>query len=139
MTRVWVRTALHRDERGQALVEELVALAILALSVGIVLTSIYTGTAGVKAKHQQVSAEALARSKLELIVDAPYNSDPVSSPYPAVSPVPGYSVNVTIEYWEASSETFISSVWDDGMQKITVSVSGSEGAILDLTCYKVDR
>lgn len=139
MTRLGVWTALHRDERGQALVEELVALAILALSVGVVLTSIYTGTAGVNAKHQQVSAEALARSQLELIVDAPYSADPVSSPYPAVSPVAGYSVNVNIEYWVASSESFISTVWDDGMQRITVSISGSEGAILNLTCYKVDR
>lgn len=139
MTRVGVRIAWHHDERGQALVEELVSLAILALSVGIILTSIYTGTTGVKAKHQQVSAEALARSQLELIVDAPYSADPISSPYPVVSPVVGYSVNVNIEYWEASTETFISSVWDDGMQRITVSVSGSEGTILDLTCFKVDR
>jgi type II secretory pathway pseudopilin PulG len=134
-----VRAALHHDERGQALVEELIALAILALSVGIILTSIYTGISGVKAKHQQVSAETLARSQLELIIDAPYSANPVASPYPAVSPVAGYSVKVSIEYWRAFSETFISSVWNDGMQKIAVSVSGSEGVILDLTCYKVDR
>ncbi len=134
-----VRAALHCDERGQALVEELIALAILALSMGIILTSIYTGTAGVKAKHQQVSAEVLARSQLELIIDAPYSANPVSSPYPSVTPVSGYSVSVNIEYWRAFSGTFISWVWNDGMQKITVSVSGSEGVILDLTCYKVDR
>ena len=134
-----VRSALRCDERGQALVEELIALAILALSVGIILTSITTGTAGVKAKHQQVTAEALARSQLELIINAPYSPNPVSSPYPSVASVSGYSVNVNIEYWQASSETFISSVWNDGMQRVTVSVSGSEGVILDLTCYKVDR
>jgi type II secretory pathway pseudopilin PulG len=134
-----VCTALHHDERGQALVEELIALAVLALSVGIILTSIYTGTAGVKAKHQQVNAEVIARSQLELIVDAPYSSNPVASPYPSVAPVTGYSVSINIEYWVASSEAFISSVWDDGMQRITVSVSGSEGAILNLTGYKVDR
>jgi type II secretory pathway pseudopilin PulG len=134
-----IRTALHSDERGQALVEELIALAILALSVGIILSSIYTGTAGVKAKHQQVSAEALARSQLELIIDAPYSPDPVSSPYPSVTLVNGYAVSVSIEYWQASSEKFVSQVRNDGMQRITVSVSGSEGVILDLTCYKVDR
>ena len=134
-----VRTVLHTNEHGQALVEELIALAILALSVGIILTSIYTGTAGVKAKHQQVSAETLARSQLELILDAPYSANPVTTPYPAVSPVTGYSVNVSVEYWQFSSGTFISSVWNEGMQKINVSVSGSEGVILDLTCYKVDR
>jgi len=107
--------------------------------VGIILTSIYTGISGVKAKHRQVSAETLARSQLELIIDAPYSANPVSSPYPSVTPVSGYSVNVNIEYWRAFSETFISSVRNDGMQKITVSVSGSEGVILNLTCYKVDR
>jgi type II secretory pathway pseudopilin PulG len=139
MIRAASRTMLHCDERGQSLVEELIALAILALSVGILLTSIYTGTAGVKAKHRQVSAEMLARSQLELIQDAPYSADPISAQYPAVAAEPGYTVNVNIEYWRASSETFISSLWDDGMQKITVSVSGSEGAILDMTCYKVDR
>ncbi|MEJ2561791.1 MAG: hypothetical protein P8Z42_03790 [Anaerolineales bacterium] len=139
MMRAASRRALHRDERGQALVEELIALAVLALSVGILLTSIYTGTAGVKAKHSRVSAEVLARSQLELIQDSPYSADPISSPYPPVAPEPGYTVAVSIEYWQASSETFISSLWDDGMQKITVSISGSEGLILDLTCYKVDR
>jgi type II secretory pathway pseudopilin PulG len=139
MISMQIHTALHTNERGQALVEELIALAILALSVGIILTSITTGTAGVKAKHQQVSAEVLARSQLELIIDAPYSPNPVSAPYPFVTPVSGYTVNVNIEYWQASSETFISSVWNDGMQKVTVSVSGSEGVILDMTCYKVDR
>jgi type II secretory pathway pseudopilin PulG len=139
MMRAASEAMLHRDERGQALVEELISLAILALTVGILLTSIYTGTAGVKAKHRQVSAEMLARSQLELIQDAPYSADPISAPYPAVTPEPGYTVDVSIEYWEAASETFISSLWEDGMQKITVSVWGNEGAILDLTCYKVDR
>ena len=133
----WVRA--HHDETGQTLTDELVALAILAMLVSIVLLSISTGIAGVKTKDQRVAGETLARSQLELILDASYSADPTAIPYPTVAPITGYTVDTTIEYWNAASESFSSVVQNDDMQKITVSVSGTEGQILQLECYKVER
>jgi hypothetical protein len=131
--------SIHHDQRGQTLPGELIALAILAVSVGIVLLTIYTGMEGVKVKQQRTVGETLARSQLELIVDTSYRSDPTAVPYPTVAPVSGYSVGVDVEYWTAPDGPFTTTVRDDGLQKIMVSVSGSEGEILQLECYKVDR
>lgn len=133
------RIRLFGDEKGQTLPEELVSLAILAFAVSIVLLTIYTGTVGVKIKHERVSGSTLAKSQLELITDAAYSADPTAVPYPTVSPVTGYTVEVSVEYWTAPDGPFTTTVRDDALQMITVSVSGREGIILQLERYKVDR
>ena len=126
-------------ETGQSLVEELVALAIVSLGLVIVIAALSTGSMGVGTANDRVTAENLGRSQLELIKDAAYSPDPTVGPYPTVSPVQGYTVTVGIEYWIAPSGPFTSTVRDDGLQKLTVSVSGSEGALMQLEGYKVDR
>ena len=126
-------------EEGQSLVEVLVAIAITGLCLVIVIAGLSTGSMGVRTAGDRVTAENLARSQLELIKDAVYSPDPTASPYPTVSPMPGYSVAVGIEYWIAPSGPFTSAVRNDGLQKVTVSVSGVGGTLLALEGYKVDR
>jgi len=126
-------------EAGQSVVEELVALAIVSLGLVIVIAALSTGSKGVGTANDRVTAENLARSQLELIKDAAYSPDPTVSPYPTVSPVQGYAAAVGVEYWIAPSGPFTSTVRDDGLQKVTVSVSGGKGAVLELEGYKVDR
>ena len=139
LNRVVNRIRLLGDERGQTLTEELVSLAILAFTVSIVLLTIFTGTAGVKVKHERVSASNLAKSQLELITDATYSPDPTAVPYPTVAPETGYTVDVGVEYWTAPDGPFTTTVRDDGLQKIIVSVSGDDGDIMQTESYKVDR
>ena len=127
------------EERGQTLTEELVALAIFAFAVSIVLLTIFTGTVGVKTKHDRVNASILAKSQLELITDAPYSADPTAVPYVSVLPVTGYTVDVSVEYWIAPDGPFTTTIRNDALQKVTVSVTGDEGIILQLERYKVDR
>ncbi|MBS3753805.1 MAG: hypothetical protein KGY46_10525, partial [Anaerolineales bacterium] len=86
----------------------------------------------------------LARSQSELIKNAPYESNPTSSPYPTVAPDPDYTVSVTIEYWDwdPSTETgvFIKTPGNnEGMQKIIVSVSSDGDTLKQISTYKVDR
>jgi len=126
-------------ETGQSLVEELVAIAIVSLGLVIVMAAFSTGTMGVSTTNDRVTAENLGRSQLELIKDAAYSPDPTVTSYPTVSPVQGYATAVGIEYWIAPSGPFTSTVRDDGLQKVTVSVSGSKGALLQLEGYKVKR
>ncbi len=74
-----------------------------------------------------------------MVADAPYAADPTAVPYPTVSPIDGYTVDVGVEYWTAPDGPFTTTVRNDGMQKITITVTGSEGEVLQLETYKVDR
>lgn len=140
---IWRVKGLRRTpnggEVGQSLAGEVVALAIMGLAVAIVLTAISTATAGVKTKQDRVSAVTAARSQAELILDASYRPDPTAVPYPTVAPVPGYSIDVTVEYWTAPSGPFTSVVRNDGLQKITVSVNKGSTTVIEIENYKVDR
>lgn len=112
-------------ETGQSLVEELVAVAIVSLGLVILIAVLSTGSMGVRTTNDRVTAENLARSQLELIKEADYSPDPTA--YPTVTPVPGYTVTVEAE------------LLGNGLQKLTISVSGGKGALLQLEGYKVDR
>lgn len=122
------------DEAGTTLVEELVTVAIIGIGIVVLVAMITTGVIGVRQVDDKVLAESLARSQLEIIKDSAYQAA-----YPAVAPIPSYSVAVGIEYWNASSSTFVSSVWDDGLQKITVTVSSAGTPLVQTADYKVDR
>lgn len=128
-----------QGEGGFTLVEELVTIAVIGLGIVILVTMITTGAIGVRNVDDLVTAESLSRSQSELIKNAPYQSNPNTSPYPTVSPVSEYSVSVTIEYWDASTETFTPTWHNDGMQKIIVSVSSDGDTLKQISTYKVDR
>ncbi|HLC01627.1 MAG TPA: type II secretion system protein [Anaerolineales bacterium] len=126
-------------QEGFSLPEELVSLAILAFALGIVLATIYTGTLGVKANQDRVSGSALARSQLELVMDTGYRADPTAVPYPTVAPQTGYNVSTAVEYWTAPNGPFTSTVRNDGLQRISVTVTGAAGDVLQIESYKVNR
>lgn len=131
--------AFFKDERGQTLPAELVALAVMATAVSMLLAGMAVGSVGVTEQHAHVFATGLAASQLELIADAPYASDPIAVPYPSVGPVPGYTVDVSVDYWIAPDGPFTSTWRDDGLQQVTITVSGPDSQILELQSYKVDR
>ena len=130
---------LHRDQAGFSLPEELVSIAVLALSVGLVITGIFTATQGTRVKQGSVSGQALSRSQMELILDGGYQPDPTVVPYPTVDPVAGYTVDVDVEYWTAPSGPFTSTVRNDGLQRVTVRVSDGASQLQQLEAYVVDR
>ncbi len=130
---------VHDDQHGQTLAGEVVALAILGFAVAIILGTITTATAGVKVKNDRVTGANAVRSQSELIVDASYSPDPTAIPYPSNPPVSGYSVDIVVEYWDAATETFITTVQDDGLQRITVTVSRDGDVFFEIESYKVKR
>jgi len=127
------------EERGATLVEELVTIAIIGLGIVILVAMITTGALGVQAVDDSVRADNLARSQLELIADAPYQADPGSSPYPAVTGIAGYTVTVGIEYWNETTASFQSSLRNDGLQKVTVTVTSGGSQKAQVAGFKVDR
>jgi len=136
--RISLRQIVH-DQNGVALVEELVSVAIIGLGIVILIAMITTGVLGARQVDDKVSAEVLARSQLELVKDAAYQADPSSSPYPAVAAVPGYTVTLNIDYWHAGNANFQSGLRNDGLQRITVTVSSGGTQLVQLAEYKVDR
>ena len=129
----------HVEQAGFSLPEELVSIAVLALSVGLVIAGIYTATQGSKVKIGNVAGQTLSRSQMELIRDGGYVPDPTVAPYPTVAPVVGFTVNVGVEYWTAPSGPFVTTVRNDGLQRITVTVSDGSGQLQQLEAYVVDR
>ena len=130
---------LHFDERGFSIAEELVSLIVLASAVGLVLAGIYLGSQGIRLRRGQVLAAVLAQSQLELVADTTYSANPTAVPYPTVEPVTGLAVAVEVDYWTAPDGPFTSTVRNDGMQRITVSVADGAGEILSLEELKVNR
>ncbi len=130
---------IGRDEKGATLVEELMTVAIISFGIVILVAMITTGVIGVRTVDNKVLAESLARSQLEIIKDAAYEADPGTSPYPTVTPISGYIVTVTIEYWNAGSGSFTPTQRDDDLQKITVTVSTGGTDIIQTAAFKVNR
>ena len=127
------------DQQGATLVEELTTVAIIGLGIVVLVAMITTGVIGVRLVDDKVLAESLARSQLELIKDAAYQPDPGTSPYPAVTPVSGYTVSVGIEYWNATSSSFTTTLRNNGMQKITVTVTSNGDTLAQTAAFKVNR
>ena len=128
-----------QNEKGATLVEELVTIAIIGMGIVILVVMITTGTLGVRRVDDDVRAQSLARSQIELIKDAPYETDPTTSPYPSVVGISGYTVSLDFEYWNASTGSFQSSWRNDGLQKITVTVSSGATQLAQVSEFKVDR
>lgn len=127
------------SEKGATLVEELVTVAIIAFGLVILVAMITTGVIGVRQVDDLVVAETLARSQLELVKDASYEADPGTTPYPSVTGVPGYVVSISIEYWNATTSSFSTSLRNDGLQRVTVTVSSSGDTLAQTAAFKVDR
>ncbi len=126
-------------EAGFTLVEELVALGIVAVGLTFVLLAVGTATIGVRESDEHVFAENLARSQIERLRTAPYSADPTAVPYPIVAAPPGYGVGLGVEYWTAPNGPFTTTLRNDGMQRITVSVSHDGLPVLSVGAYKVNR
>jgi len=127
------------DQQGATLVEELTTVAIIGIGIVVLVAMITTGVVGVRLVDDKVVAESLARSQLELIKDAAYQPNPGASPYPTVTPVSGYTVSVEIQYWNATSSSFTTTLRNDGMQKTTVTVTSNGETLAQTAAFKVNR
>lgn len=115
---------------GVALVEVLVAVAIIGIALVVLLSAVSTGSIGVAETEERVTAENLARSQLEYTKSQAYLAAPAS--YATVTPPSGYAVSA-----EAAS---IEDPETDGyIQKITVTVTREGETLLTVEDYKVDR
>ena len=116
-----------RNERGISILEELIALAIIALSLTIFVGGLSVSSAGVGTVHKRVSSENLARAGLEQIKNVPYEIG--EGAYEAAIaevpvPVSGYSLVV-------ATQTLTNS-----LQLITITVMSGEQTAFVMEGYK---
>jgi len=143
-----VKLAVFAEERGESLVETLVALAIVSIILTAFLAALSMGSFGVSVVYKRVTAENLARAQLEYIKNYTYTVGATSYPivaYPENYPITpeNYPISIDISYWYSPTESFTttSSVDRDccGMQFITVTVSHNGEPVFRALDYKLNR
>lgn len=144
---MWLTGYLKRlrgGEGGFSLIEQVIALALVAIVVSAVMQALSTTVRGVAAADTRVTMLNLARSQLESVKQQPYQDLPAT--YTIIKPVPKeYTISVTASAVKtyAYPEPEPKATLPDELQLITVEVSYPGGlppvGPLILKGYKVRR
>ena len=122
---------LKGNESGVALLETLVALAVLGLVAVAFLGGLSTAARGTLIADERATAESLAQSQMEYVKSQTYIDDPAPGAYGEVSTPASY------DFLGSTAEPLHEP--DDGIQKIKVTVNHNGNTVLTVEDYKVDR
>ena len=120
-------------ESGVSLMETAVALLILGTIAVAFLSGLVTTSKAAFTTDERATAESLAQSQMECVQNATYVFEATeysAAPIPSGSDYTNYSANITAEPLHTP---------DDGIQKITVTVTRSAEEAITLEGYKVFR
>lgn len=114
-------TSLLRGEAGMTFAGQLVALAILGVTISVLISGLFTSGAGALTVRQEVDAQNIARTQMEAIKRAPFASS--YTPLPTSS---NYSVDIAVEDIGAA------------LQKVTITVTSvpQSRTLCQLQSYK---
>ena len=122
-----------KDQRGFSLIEVMLSIARLGILAVSFLSAIGTGSMVLFMTDQRQTAKNLAESQLEYVRSQSYDfNDPPSYEQDEVESLthPGYFISVEVAPLHDP---------DDGIQKITVTVSHHGEGITQLEGYKTER
>lgn len=133
-----VSRSTRKGEEGLTLIEILVALGILAAVAVVFLMGMSTSSKAVMTSQKRVTVESLAKSELEYIKSCPYdkNDPPIYRIDPNLSIPANYNVSYTAERMDPKKDGYNT---DDGMQKITVTVSHKGEPSITVEGYKLKQ
>jgi len=122
-----------QQEQGLTLIEVLVAVGILALVGATFITGMALTSKGSMVSQERVAVESLAKSQMEDTKAQDYVAEATS--YPSVTlpgdlSAQGYAITVAAQPLNSP---------DDGIQRITVTVTRNEETLFTLVDYKVNR
>jgi type II secretory pathway pseudopilin PulG len=127
------------SERGMALTEALVTMAITGIVVTAYLFSMSTTSKAVIVSQQLVTAENLAKSQMEYLRSQPYDeahNPPQYVSLPAGDIPGGYTIVITTERLDPKDDGLLN---DDGLQKFTVVVNYDGIETFRLQDYRMKR
>jgi type II secretory pathway pseudopilin PulG len=138
------------DQKGQILIEVLVALAILGVVAVAFLTALTTTSLALIVADRHTTAESLTRSEIEYVQNSPYQGEDggfsyqLPSGYPPWDPehtlpsgFDNYSLVVTGV--PVDPETHQTQEADEGIQKVTVEVYQQGQLVLTTSDYKTEQ
>ena len=124
---------LGGGESGTTLLETLVALGLLGIIAVAFLSGLATTSQAGVIADEQATAESLARSQMEWAKEASYIDEATeyaSLSIPSYQDYAGYNVTIAAEPLHNP---------DEGIQKLTVTVSHHNRELTKLEGYKVNR
>jgi prepilin-type N-terminal cleavage/methylation domain-containing protein len=132
---------LMAGEKGVTLIETLVALAVLGLVAVAFLGGTATMSRATLINDRQETAQSLAQSQLEYVKSQDYIdfADPGHGDYVLITPPAGYGVAVAVAPTDPETGQPLPSGQDQGIQKISVTVSHEARDALTLEGCKVYR
>ena len=145
-----VARSLDGSSRGVTLIEVLIALALFTIIAIVFISGLTVAARSVFIGDQRTTAESLARTQLEFVKSQDYinyskpkaERNPIR--YQVIAPDPSnYSIEVEVQPIDADGVPFACEdelcVSDEGLQKITVTVSRDGQRVFALEGYNMDR
>ena len=120
---------LMRGEKGQFLIEALVALAILGIVAVAFLTALTTSSVAMVLAEQKTMAESLTRTEFEKVKDGQY---PATS---YTSTIDGYDIQVDAVFIDPVDHS--ATITDKGLQLITIEIQHQGKTLLFSSDYNV--
>ena len=137
-------TAPAKGQRGAALAEALIALALLAVVGVTFIFAISSGYITLASVEKDVNVDNLARAQMEYTknsTSSPYDSTHTPPTYQTIdqlSPGDPYTITLPPDYSTTVTAVALHTP-DDGIQKITVTILRNGASLLSLDGYKVNR
>jgi prepilin-type N-terminal cleavage/methylation domain-containing protein len=122
-------------QRGLTLIETLIALTILAAIGGVFLVGMTTSSRALIVNKDNITAESLAKSQMEYVKSQPYDSThnpPVYGVDPSLN-TQGYNI---LPSAVRLYPQIVHTGNDEGLQKITVTITRGEKTVFTLEGYK---
>ncbi len=128
---------LVKNEKGFTLIEVVIAIALLGIIASGFLMALSGATKAILVADERTTAESLARSQMEYVKNQTYddtNNPPQYSQLPSIPT--DYTIALTAERLDPEGD---GTGDDDGLQKITVTISHNTKQIITLEEYKGNR
>jgi prepilin-type N-terminal cleavage/methylation domain-containing protein len=123
-----------KNQGGFSLIEVLLSLALIGIVVTGILSALATSSRATLTNDVQTTAQNLAEGQIEYMRSQSYSSE-YPPEYQVLADVPaGYNVNCTAIRLDPEGD---GSGDDDGLQKITVTVSFSGVTATTIETYRV--
>jgi len=131
----------RHSSKGFSLIEVLVALAILGLVAAAFLGGLATANKAMFIADKRTTAESLARTEMEYVKNQNYSTALWDYELPSSPPSWDLGHNLPEGYYgyTVSVDAVPLHATDDGIQKITVTVSLDTSVVIELVDYKVNR